>query len=486
MAGSPRRFSIPQCSASTHRRALSIPGGSRAFPDAARSLLLGACLSLWATAPAHAQNLGTFRWQLQPYCNVVTMHIVGVAGVYTLEGYDDQCGAPTRAPLTGVATPNPDGTIGFGLNVVTTPGGRGVQIDARILLPAMNGPWTDSQGNTGTFVLTPAGGTGGSPRPVAAKIGAAAVDSSQVQLRVAEPCSNGRVIQRVHGDGRVTCVPGLTQTDGGAANLSHTNGLVINSPPWTTTPIPAEGPGRRMMWHAGKAALRAGEAIGTEWDDANIGLWSTAFGTNVTASGTTSFAAGSNAYAFGSSAVALGFNVAAVGTGSVAVGSNARSDAGAFTFADRSVSAVLASGPNQFNARAAGGVGFYTSTNLTAGVELKPGASAWSSVSDVTRKENFRNLDGDAVLAELARMPIREWNYKAQDAAIRHVGPTAQDFHAAFGLGEDPLRISTIDADGIALAAIQALEARTKMYEARIAALEQQLAALRATTGGGR
>ena len=49
-------------------------------------------------------------------------------------------------------------------------------------------------------------------------------------------------------------------------------------------------------------------------------------------------------------------------------------------------------------------------------------------------------------------MSIREWNYKAQHATIRHVGPTAQDFHAAFGLGEDPLRISTIDADGIALA----------------------------------
>jgi hypothetical protein len=77
-------------------------------------------------------------------------------------------------------------------------------------------------------------------------------------------------------------------------------------------------------------------------------------------------------------------------------------------------------------------------------------------------KENFRDLEDGDVLTKIARMPIREWNYKAQDAAIRHVGPTAQDFRAAFGLGENPLRISTIDADGVALRAIQALEARTR------------------------
>ena len=79
------------------------------------------------------------------------------------------------------------------------------------------------------------------------------------------------------------------------------------------------------------------------------------------------------------------------------------------------------------------------------------------------------------MLAKIAGMPIREWNYKAQDAAIRHVGPTAQDFHAAFGLGEDPLRISTIDADGIALAAVQALEARTRGADETLARENQEL-----------
>lgn len=92
-------------------------------------------------------------------------------------------------------------------------------------------------------------------------------------------------------------------------------------------------------------------------------------------------------------------------------------------------------------------------------------------------------------------MPVREWSYKAQDAAIRHIGPTAQDFHAAFGLGEEPLRIGTLDADGVALAGVKAVEARTRAlrdeHEAlrlRVAALEQALAealeTVRALKGG--
>jgi len=77
-------------------------------------------------------------------------------------------------------------------------------------------------------------------------------------------------------------------------------------------------------------------------------------------------------------------------------------------------------------------------------------------------------------------MPVREWSYKTQDAAIRHVGPTAQDFHAAFGLGEDERRINSIDADGIALAAVRALEARTRDLDSRNRSLARENEALRA------
>ena len=72
---------------------------------------------------ADAQSLGTFRWQLQPYCNVLTVAVTQVGSVYRVEGTDDQCGAATSASVIGTAFQNPNGSIGFGLNVVAAPGG---------------------------------------------------------------------------------------------------------------------------------------------------------------------------------------------------------------------------------------------------------------------------------------------------------------------------------------------------------------------------
>jgi trimeric autotransporter adhesin len=72
------------------------------------------------------------------------------------------------------------------------------------------------------------------------------------------------------------------------------------------------------------------------------------------------------------------------------------------------------------------------------------------------------------------------WNYLTQDASIRHAGPMAQDFHAAFGLGESDLLINTVDIDGVNMAAVKALEARTAAQAASIRTLEAEVAALRA------
>jgi trimeric autotransporter adhesin len=117
---------------------------------------------------------------------------------------------------------------------------------------------------------------------------------------------------------------------------------------------------------------------------------------------------------------------------------------------------------NQFIARAAGGVRFFTDKGATTGAELAPGSGSWSTLSDRNAKENFSGANPRDVLAKLVALPLAIWNYKTQDPSIRHIGPVAQDFHAAFGVGEDERRISSVDADGVALAAIQGLNQKVE------------------------
>lgn len=139
---------------------------------------------------------------------------------------------------------------------------------------------------------------------------------------------------------------------------------------------------------------------------------------------------------------------------------------------------VSSTGNDQFIARASGGVWFYSNSNLTAGVRLNAGAGSWSSISDRALKDNVTPVDGKHVLSTLMAMPMAEWNYKAQDTSVRHMGPMAQDFYAAFGLGEDDKHISTVDADGVALAAIQGLHGIVKEKDAKISSLEARIEAL--------
>ena len=448
-------------------------------------------------------RLGRFAGSCSRYCNVVTLSVTEAGGVYTLDGFDDQCGAATRAPLTGTAAPNPDGTVELGFGIVTSPDAVPVHVAVAINTTTLGGTWTDSAGHTGAFAFTPGSGTGGEPRPPGGAIGAMAVNPEQVQLRVSGTCPNGEYVERINQDGSLTCgatsttgIPSiiitatgglfasttsgtatlrLARTGSGAFDFSNDSGLLSDTPrDRLGSALSVSGPGKRFFWYPAKSAFRAGRVLGAQWDDANVGIDSAAFGTDTVASGTSSFAAGEDSAARGFAAIALGWATEANGDYGIALGSNARAGTGSFVFGDRSTTRTIPSvAPNEFSVRASGGIYLFTNPTLFSGVQLPPGASAWSSVSDVNMKENFRDLDGDGVLAKISAMPIREWNYKSQDAAIRHVGPTAQDFHAAFGLGEDPLRISTIDADGIALAAVKALALENQELRARIDALEQ-------------
>lgn len=112
----------------------------------------------------------------------------------------------------------------------------------------------------------------------------------------------------------------------------------------------------------------------------------------------------------------------------------------------------------------------------------------FNNTSDRNVKANFRGVDSLEVLGKVARLPITSWNYKSDPANVRHIGPTAQDFKAAFGLnGEDDTHINSLDAQGVALAAMQGLYElnrqltnENKALQDRLTALEQRPAALEA------
>jgi len=307
---------------------------------------------------------------------------------------------------------------------------------------------------------------------------------------------------------------------------------------------PVTGPGTRMMWYADKGAFRAGGVSGALWDKAFIGNYSFAAGYNVSARGASSIAMGESSDASGPGSIAMGLSCVTFGSQSIAIGSNCTSastsavsigsDAeavstysiaignnvsasggysialgsyvstsgfqGSLTIGDHSTTTVMNTFvANGFRSRFAGGYRLFTNSDATVGAFLNANANSWAALSDVRLKENFLPVDGESFLQKIAVMPQYTWNYIGQDVkTLRHYGPMAQDFYAAFGndaLGEigcDTM-INQQDFLGVNLIAIQALEKRTgelqkkldttvsliKSYEQRIAALEEQNKLLR-------
>ena len=88
--------------------------------------------------------------------------------------------------------------------------------------------------------------------------------------------------------------------------------------------------------------------------------------------------------------------------------------------------------------------------------------------SDRNQKKNIEPIDTAMVLARVVNMPVSQWNYKVDDDEVRHLGPMAQDFYAAFGLGQDDKHITSIDASGVSLAAIQELNKQLELQKEMI------------------
>ena len=89
-------------------------------------------------------------------------------------------------------------------------------------------------------------------------------------------------------------------------------------------------------------------------------------------------------------------------------------------------------------------------------------------------KENLAPIDDQEVLNRLKEIPLYLYNYKAQDDEVKHLGPVAQDFYEAFGLGEDERYISSVDADGIAFSAIRGLHNLMEQKDAKIENLHNE------------
>ncbi|MCA9424891.1 MAG: tail fiber domain-containing protein, partial [Candidatus Omnitrophica bacterium] len=171
------------------------------------------------------------------------------------------------------------------------------------------------------------------------------------------------------------------------------------------------------------------------------------------------------------------------GIGGFAAGTQAKSKhTGAFVMTDSLPFDFSSITDNELAVRFVGGVRFVTavdgSGNPTNGVELTAGANSWAPLSfgsDRNIKEKFEDVDTKEILERLTTVRVEKWQYKSSGEATPHIGPMAQDFYAAFEVGDSDKRISPVDANGVALAAIQGLHKMVKEKDQKIESLEKRI-----------
>ncbi len=247
---------------------------------------------------------------------------------------------------------------------------------------------------------------------------------------------------------------------------------------------PVVGGGQANQASGATTTVSGGYSNVASGDNATI-----AGGKTNTASGTySSIVGGFHNRADGTRASVLGGEEnEATGSYSVALGRRAKSaDQGIFTFADSSDFDFTSNTANSFRVRATGGVRFVTAidgagaTTKSCLIDLSANvicSGTFTAGSDVHSKTDIVPVDPHAVLKKVAAMPISTWRFKTDEKETRHVGPMAQDFRAAFALGHDDRHIASVDADGVAFAAIQALHAISEQQKAKISEQDAKLQA---------
>jgi hypothetical protein len=165
---------------------------------------------------------------------------------------------------------------------------------------------------------------------------------------------------------------------------------------------------------------------------------------------------------------------------------------GSFVWADSTTASQESFGDHTFTVRASGGTRIYSDSTSSVGVELEAGTSQWKVVSDRNLKENLEPVDPRSALERLSRVPVWTYNFIGADDCQRQMGPMAQDFFSAFGLGSSDTRIGMVDVVGATIAAVQGvnevlaekqvviedLQRDNTDQARRIAELERRLAAL--------
>jgi hypothetical protein len=382
-------------------------------------------------------------------------------------------------------------------------------------------------------------------------------------VNVANPVSAGDAANKAYVDANtVKFVPGAEQLSVGDANgtapmINLRGGSTCCSGPGGHTPAwfkvfqngsfvatgnlgigvsPMQGKGYRTSWDSYKGAFRSGYAD-AEWDDANVGFFSWAGGSNSTAIGLYALAFGdtnsaesTSSIVFGSgnqvkgaagfsagagnrvcdtygvalgnkaqsggplingkcdpdsfnlrglAAVAIGYNVTADQDHTTAMGKFASNNGftGTFIWSDGSATASADTfrntANNEFALRATGGFRFRTNLTGTTGCNLPAGSGVFNCTSSRYTKENFLLVNGADVLSRLRNTPVSTWNYISEGKDVRHMGPMAEDFYQAFQLGTGNTSIGVQDLAGVSLAAIQTLDARTLELQRKTAEVEQ-------------
>lgn len=189
----------------------------------------------------------------------------------------------------------------------------------------------------------------------------------------------------------------------------------------------------------------------------------------------------------GGGSVDIGYNASAEGDHSFVMGTNARlsgaGDGSMFLADNSAASQQTQTVANSFIGRFSNGYYLFTNNAMTTYAYITSGATSWTFVSDSTKKENYRPVNGENVLGKIKKLKLGTWSYKANDPSNRHYGPYAQEFFSAFGkdevgfIGSDTA-ICSQDFDGINLTAIKALIERTDQLFKTQKALQQSQAEL--------